>query len=74
MCCYRNISNTHTFCYRSLLIITSTSAVHKAIDMIIAFGNIINAIKEAEAAANKANKAAEHALAVSTAVQSNFYQ
>lgn len=33
-----------------------------------------NAIKEAEAEANKANKVADLALAVSAAVQSNFYQ
>lgn len=72
MCCYRNISITSTFCYRSLVNFTNTSNVHKAID-IIAFGDIINAIKEAEAAGNKANKDADHALAVSTDVQNGFY-
>ncbi|KAK3533777.1 hypothetical protein QTP70_027346 [Hemibagrus guttatus] len=46
----------------SLLNLTNTSAVHKAIDMIIAFGDIFNAIKETEAVANRANKAADHAL------------
>ncbi|XP_053491105.1 laminin subunit alpha-3-like [Ictalurus furcatus] len=47
----------------SLLNFTNTSTIHKAIDMINAFGDIINTIKEAEAAANIANKAADHALA-----------
>lgn len=42
--------------------------------MINAFGDIINAIKEAEAEANKANKDADLALAVSFPVQNNFYQ
>lgn len=74
MCCYRNASINHTFCYRSLLNFTNTSTIHKTIDMINASGDIINAIKEADAAANKANKAADHALAVSATVQNNFYQ
>ncbi|KAF4083188.1 hypothetical protein AMELA_G00137080 [Ameiurus melas] len=42
---------------------TNTSTIHKTIDMINAFGDIINVIKEAEAAANEANKAVDHALA-----------
>ncbi|KAF5898538.1 cathepsin L1-like [Clarias magur] len=46
----------------SLLNFINTSAVHKAVDMIVSFGNIVKAIKEAEGAANKANKAADHAL------------
>ncbi|XP_060735469.1 laminin subunit alpha-3 [Tachysurus vachellii] len=46
----------------SLLNFTNISAVHKAIDMIITFEDIVRAIKEAETAANKANKAADHAL------------
>lgn len=54
------------FFNRSLLNFTNTSAVHKVTDRIIAFGDIINAIKEAEAAANKANKTADHAIAVSS--------
>lgn len=41
--------------------------------MMNAFGDIINAIIEAEAVANKTKKAADHALAVSTAKQNNFY-
>lgn len=36
--------------------------------MIKAFGDIVKAIKEAEEAANKANKAADHAVVVSTTV------
>ncbi|XP_046712935.1 laminin subunit alpha-3 [Silurus meridionalis] len=47
----------------SLLNVTNTSAGHKAMDLIIAFEDIINAIKEAEAEANKANSVADHALA-----------
>ncbi|KAI5626541.1 laminin subunit alpha-3-like, partial [Silurus asotus] len=46
----------------SLLNVTNTSAGHKAMDLIIAFEDIINAIKEAEADANKANSVADHAL------------
>lgn len=71
ICCYRNII-TYTFCYRSLINFTNNSAVHKAIDLIIAFGDNVNSINEAGAAANKAKKAADHALAVSTAAQNYF--
>lgn len=42
--------------------------------MIIAFGDIVNAIKEAEAVANRTNKAAAQALVVSAAVQNSFNQ
>ncbi|XP_036442969.1 laminin subunit alpha-3 [Colossoma macropomum] len=47
----------------SLLNYTNTSAVHKAVEAINAYGEIIDALKKAEAAANEAHKAADQALA-----------
>ncbi|XP_072516815.1 laminin subunit alpha-3 isoform X2 [Salminus brasiliensis] len=47
----------------SLLNYTNTSAVHKAVESINAYRDVIDAIKKAEAAANEAHEAADEALA-----------
>uniref|UniRef100_W5LF91 Laminin, alpha 3 n=1 Tax=Astyanax mexicanus TaxID=7994 RepID=W5LF91_ASTMX len=47
----------------SMLNYTNSSAVHKAVESINAYRDVIDALKKAEAAANEAHKAAEEALA-----------
>ncbi|KAL7867133.1 hypothetical protein AOLI_G00149470 [Acnodon oligacanthus] len=59
----QNLMDLAMYFQMSLLNYTNTSAVHKAVEAINAYGEVTDALKKAEAAANEAHEAADQAFA-----------